>query len=80
MIVLFTLTSIFALVPLLALGRLDAETCSLAAAALPIVWLGSSLGAWLHARSTERMCRGSSLGVLAATAVLATAKALSFLL
>lgn len=77
MIVLFTLTSVFALVPLLALGQLHAGACLLAAAAFPIVWLGSSLGAWLHARSSERMYRNAGLAVLATTAVLTTAKALS---
>ena len=77
MIVLFALTSAFALVPLLVLGRVDTTTCSLAAAALPIVWLGSSLGVRLHARSSERMYRRAGLAVLGATAVLAIAKAMS---
>ena len=77
MIVLFTLTSAFALVPLVALGRLPVGSCLLAAAALPFVWLGSSLGAWLHARSSERMYRAAGLAVLAATAALAAARAVS---
>lgn len=77
MIVLFTLTSAFALVPLLALGRLPVGACLLAAAALPVVWLGSSFGAWLHARSSERTYRSAGLAVLAATAALAVARALS---
>ena len=77
MIVLFTLTSAFALVPLLALGRLHVGACWLAAAALPVVWLGSSLGAWLHARSSERTYRAAGLAVLAATAARAAARARS---
>lgn len=77
MIVLFTLTSAFALVPLLALGRLHVGYCLLAAAALPVVWLGSSLGAWLHARSLERTYRTAGLTVLAATAALAAVRAIS---
>ena len=79
MIVLFTLTSAFALVPLLALGRLPVGACLLAAVALPVVWLGSSLGAWLHARSSERMSRAAGLAVLAVTAALAAARAASSL-
>ena len=79
MIVLFTLTSAFALAPLLALGRLHVGPCLLAVAALPLVWLGSSLGGWLHARSSERMYRAAGLAVLAATAALAAARAASSL-
>lgn len=77
MIVLFTLTSAFALAPLLVLGRLQVNACLLASAALPIVWLGSSLGERLHARSSERVYRCAGLVVLSATAVLTTVKALS---
>ena len=76
MIVLFTLTSASALVSLVALGRLQAGTCLLAGAALPIVWLGSSVGTCLHARSSEQVYRRAGLGALAFTAVLAVAKAL----
>lgn len=75
MIVLFTLTSAFALVPLVALGHLHAGTCLLAAAGLPLVWLGSCLGAWLHVRSSERVYRRAGLAVLTAAAALAAAKA-----
>ena len=74
-IVLFTLTSAFALLPLVVLGRVDAGNCLVAAAALPLVWFGSSIGAWLHARSSDRLYRNGGLAVLAATALLATAKA-----
>ena len=77
MIVLFTLTSTFALVPLVALGRVNAATCMASGFALPLVWLGSSIGAVLHARSSERMYRSAGLAVLAATGVLSAATALS---
>ena len=74
MIVLFMLTALAGLLPLALLGRIDGHIGFLALPGLPVVWLGSALGAALYARSPDERYRRVALWVLAATAVATAAR------
>ena len=56
------------------LGRIDGHVGILAMAGLPVVWLGSALGAALYARSPDERYRRVALWMLAATAVATAAR------
>lgn len=79
MVILFSLTSIAALVPLAIAGTLTVASGILALAALPLVWVGSSIGGALFRRSSEATYRRTGIVVLSATALLTAAKAISAL-
>jgi uncharacterized membrane protein YfcA len=72
MILLFMLTAMAGLLPLLLLGQVGRHSLVLALAGLPVVWGASALGAWAYRRSPEARFRRIALGVLA-TAGLAAA-------
>lgn len=76
MILLFMLTALFGLLPLLLAGRIPGEAWSLAAAGLPVVWGGSWLGAWLYRRSPDAAYRRIALWALAGSAAAAALRAL----
>jgi uncharacterized membrane protein YfcA len=76
MIMVFTLTSVCALVPLLIAGEVTAQMAVLSLAALPLVWLSTSLGRRLFLISSDRVYRWAGLIFLGLTAVLLILKVL----
>jgi uncharacterized membrane protein YfcA len=75
MIVFFLATSIFALVPLAAFGMIHWWSLAAAATSFPLVWLGSTLGAYLYRASPEAHYRLVALGLLVTAAALAAVRA-----
>lgn len=75
MIVFFLATSIFTLLPLAMLGMVHWWSLAAAALSLPLVWLGSVIGARLYRISPEAHYRFVALCLLMITAVLAAIRA-----
>lgn len=75
LIVFFFVTSVFALAPLAAFGLLGRHALVASLLGIPAVWLGAWLGALLYRTSPERYYRPAALALLAATALLAAARA-----
>jgi uncharacterized membrane protein YfcA len=75
MIVFFLATSVFALIPLAALGMIGWPIAIAALAGFPAVWIGSWLGAHLYHRSSDERYRMVALSLLVATALLAATRA-----
>lgn len=76
MIILFLVTSLAGLLPLLLGGEVPVAALGLAAAGLPVVWGGSLLGEWLYRRSPAAGYRRVALGMLAAAGVAAVLRVL----
>lgn len=77
MIVLFLVTGLVALPPLVVSGALTPGRGALAVAAFPVVWTGSWSGALLYGRSSEALYRRTSVVVLGASAAIVAARALA---
>lgn len=75
MIVIFLITSVFALAPLAWLGLVGRDSLVGATLGLPAVLLGSWLGALVYRRSTDRHYRAVALALLLATAALSAWRA-----
>ncbi|HEU0070095.1 MAG TPA: sulfite exporter TauE/SafE family protein [Alphaproteobacteria bacterium] len=70
MIMVFTLTSVCALIPLLIADAVRLEMAVLALVALPLVWLSTSLGRRLFLITTDAIYRRAGLVILSATALM----------
>lgn len=75
MIVFFLATSVFALVPLAALGMIGRWSLAAALVSFPLVWSGSALGARLYRASPAAHYRLVALALLLVTAALAAFRA-----